>query len=234
MLSIVIPAYNEINRLPITLSFIHRYLDGREYEVIVVDDGSTDGTEKLIYRERLIKLPANQGKGFAVKKGVLAANGDKILVMDADLATPLREMEKLLASECDIAIGSRALAGSKVYGRIKLRSLAGKVFPFLVRLITGLNFRDTQCGFKLFSKAAAHRIFKSVTSKGFAFDVEVLMLAREYGFSVEEIPIEWYEKPGSKVHVFKDGLHMLKEVYRFKMERGVRSGSLRPAGSKTL
>lgn len=234
MISIVIPAYNEKKRLPDTLDAVHNFFTGKTYEIIVVDDGSTDGTDSVVTKDKLLKLPVNTGKGNAVKTGVLAAVGERILIMDADLATPIKEIEKLLESGADLAIGSRALPKSKVHGRIKIRSMAGKLFPFIVRILTGLTYRDTQCGFKLFTRRSAHIIFSRLITRGYAFDVEVLVMAREFGFTVEEIPVEWYERSGSKVNLFRDSYRMVNEILRMNQERSDTIGDIRPAESRVI
>lgn len=194
MLSVVIPAYNEESRLPATLEGLRKYLSGRDHEIIVVDDGSSDRTAEVAERFgcRVVRHPRNVGKGAAVKSGVLASRGDPVLVTDADLAAPITELpklEKALKSGADIAIGSREALGAKVRRVSFKRKLAGKVFNLLVRMLTGLPYRDTQCGFKLFRGEAAGALFSLAECRGYCFDVEVLLLAREMGLKTEEVGI---------------------------------------------
>jgi len=217
MLSVVIPAYNEERRLASTLPEIRSYLSGREYEVVVVDDGSADGTAEIGVRFgcRVLRHPANLGKGAAVKSGVLASRGDPVLVTDADLAAPITELPKLeeaLRAGADVAIGSREAPGAKVWRAAFSRKLAGKAFNLLVRLATGLPYRDTQCGFKLFRRPAAEALFSLAECRGYCFDVEVLLLARRFNFVVKEVGIEWHDRSGSKVRLLRDGWRMLREL----------------------
>lgn len=227
MISIVIPAYNEIDRLPRYLKEWMIFLDNldKRYEIIIVDDGSTDGLKTKLeswseYGEKFVVISqTNQGKGAAVKKGVLESSGDLILFCDADGATPVGEISSLLSCFDDekypIVIGSRQIVfGRNVIRRNKIRHLAGRVFAFFMLLITGLKVHDTQCGFKLFSKDAAHKIFALSSTKGWAFDVELLLLAKELGFGVCEVPISWVHQPGSKVRFFRDGFLMFIEVIK--------------------
>jgi glycosyltransferase involved in cell wall biosynthesis len=187
--------------------------------VIVVDDGSRDGTAKLVeewQREhpevRLLRNPGNRGKGFTVRHGVMEARGEWILSTDADLSAPIGELDKLIAAvECTdasgkaakIAIGSRALDRSLVgVHQSPLREGAGRVFNLLMRLVTGLPFRDTQCGFKLFEAAAARQIFARQTLDGFSFDVEDLVIAQVLGYKAVEVPVVWNNVEGTKVSAF--------------------------------
>lgn len=221
VLSVVIPAYNEESRLPTTLETLRGYLSGREHEVVVVDDGSSDRTAEVAERFgcRVVRHPRNLGKGAAVKSGVLASRGNPVLVTDADLAAPITELpklEKALKSGADIAIGSREDPGAEVKRASFKRKLAGKVFNLLVRLLTGLPYRDTQCGFKLFQGEAARALFSLAGCSGYCFDVEVLLLARELGFKVEEVGMEWHDRPGSKVRLLRDGWKMFRELLELR------------------
>ena len=221
-LSIVIPAFNEEARLPSTLQKVADYLRSKDFslaEVIVVDDGSRDGTAKLVeqwQREhpdvRLIRNPGNRGKGFTVRHGVMESRGEWILSTDADLSAPIGELDKLIAAveradpsgqTAKIAIGSRALDRSLVgVHQSPLREGAGRVFNLLMRLVTGLPFRDTQCGFKLFEAAAAREIFARQTLDGFSFDVEDLVIAQVLGHTAVEVPVVWNNVEGTKVSAF--------------------------------
>lgn len=221
MLSVIIPAYNEEKRLPATLDALKEHLARQEHEIIVVDDGSTDGT--AITAEKAgclaISLDVNQGKGVAVKTGVQAARGKLILVTDADLATPLTELPKLLSAlkgGADVAVGSRAAPGAMVRRASLKRKLAGKIFAFLVRFLTGLKYMDTQCGFKLLKGEAARAIFSFMDCRGYAYDVEALVLAEKIGFVVKEVGVSWTDIPGSKVRLFRDSIRMLKELLEIR------------------
>jgi glycosyltransferase involved in cell wall biosynthesis len=208
----VVPAYNEAGRLPLTLPKLAQFCIGRgSVEVLIVDDGSQDATATLI-REfalqhpfaRLLQNPGNRGKGYSVRHGMQVAQGDWILSTDADLSSPLEEVDKLLAAverdQAVAAIGSRALDRSLVgIHQAALREWSGRVFNMVMRTTTGLPFRDTQCGFKLFRKDAARVIFPRQRLEGFGFDVEDLMIARIHGFRVIEVPVRWNNVEGTKV-----------------------------------
>jgi len=229
-LSIVIPAYNEEQRLPSTLDRIFTWLDGSPYsgtEVLVVDDGSTDGTVKVVEsraasepRLRLILNPGNRGKGYAVRNGMLAARGEWILFSDADLSAPIEELPKLLAAarerNASIVIGSRALDRSLIgVHQSQWRELSGIFFNLLMRMITGLPFLDTQCGFKLFRRDAAHRVFPLQRLDGFSFDVEDLFVARTLGIPSIEVPVRWNNVEGTKVSLMQ-GLASFLDLLRIR------------------
>jgi dolichyl-phosphate beta-glucosyltransferase len=235
-LSVVIPAYNEAARLPATLRELCAFLDGygRRAEVIVVDDGSTDDTSDVVRRIeaedarfRLIRLPQNRGKGYAVRTGVVNAAGQLVLFADADAATPFAELARLeshLAAGARVAIGSRAIhdRATKVEARI-YRRIAGRIFHAVVRLYAIRGFVDTQCGFKLFDAPVAHDLFSRMRMTGYSFDVEVLLMAVRAGYKVAEVPVNWVHQPGSKVRVVRDGLRMAVDVLRIRANaaRGV-------------
>jgi dolichyl-phosphate beta-glucosyltransferase len=235
-LSIVIPAFNEERRLPKTLEQIGAYLNtlALRTEIIVVDDGSTDATAKLVegYREkvpglRLVSNSRNRGKGFSVRHGVLEARGEIVLFSDADLSTPIEEADKLLRAlrekGYDAAIGSRALDRSLIQVRQSaFREQAGKLFNVLVRWIAGIEFSDTQCGFKAFRRERARIIFEQQRIEGFGFDPEILFLAKRHGLRVAEIPVRWAHDAGTKVNVLADGVRMFLEllVIRWDALRG--------------
>jgi dolichyl-phosphate beta-glucosyltransferase len=213
-LSIVIPAYNEERRLPATLDIIFNWLDTSPYrdaEVLVVDDGSTDSTVAVVQnraatepRLLLVQNPGNRGKGFAIRHGMLEAKGDWILFSDADLSAPIDELPKLLTAaqqkNAAIAIGSRALDRSLIgVHQSQWREASGVAFNRVMRLITGLPFADTQCGFKLFRRDAARRVFHLQRLDGFSFDVEDLFVAYTLGISTIEVPVRWNNVEGTKV-----------------------------------
>jgi dolichyl-phosphate beta-glucosyltransferase len=199
-------------------------------EIVVVDDGSRDGTAGIVdgfarwiaarpgpTTLRLLRNGANRGKGYSLKHGVLLAAGPYVLVSDADFSTPIDELPRLLgpvaAGECDIAIGSRGLAESNVTLRQPIwRQTMGRIFNRIVRLLTRLPYRDTQCGFKVMRREAAAPLFRAARVERFAYDVEILILARKAGLRVREIPVLWRDAPGTKVHAVKDSLAMLRDV----------------------
>ena len=233
MLSVIIPAYNEENRLPATLKEIGSYLDqGKtDYEIIVVDDGSKDKTTLKVKeiknnngRVQLLQNEKNRGKGLSVRKGILAAQGEYILFYDADGSTPISELEKLLEklrAGYDIAIGSRGLKESQIRVRQPFyREYMGKIFNRLVRLLTVPGIADTQCGFKCFRREAARELFTLQKIKRFSFDVEILYLAQKRGYKIAEVPVVWMNSPVSRVGLIKDSLRMLFDLFRIRLIHG--------------
>ena len=222
-ISVVIPVYNEENRIVPTLKKIKDYLEKKSYpyEIIVVDDGSKDRTPEIIreIREKdnrvsLIRFLKNRGKGAVVKEGVLSAKGDYILFTDSDLSTPIEELDKLIfyikEKGYDIAIGSRGLPKSKILiHQPWYREKMGKIFNMFVRLLVIPGIYDTQCGFKLFKGKIARRLFCLQRVSNLAFDVEILYLAKRFGYSVKEIPVHWINSSQSKVHLLSDSSRML-------------------------
>jgi dolichyl-phosphate beta-glucosyltransferase len=231
-LSVVIPAHNEAERIGPTLERVLAYLRRQAYswEVVVVDDVSTDATMEVVARFqrdedrlRLVQRTANPGKGAAVQAGMLAVRGELVLFSDADLSTPIEELEKLLDAvergEYDIAIGSRGLPQSELRVRQPwYREAMGRGFNLMVRVVALRRFRDTQCGFKLFRGAVARDLFRRQTIMGFAFDVEILYLAVKRGLRVKEVPVTWINSPRSKVDPVRDSLRMARDMIgiRFK------------------
>jgi glycosyltransferase involved in cell wall biosynthesis len=214
-LSIVVPAYNEAARLPLTLPRMLTFCRHHgSVELLVVDDGSRDATAALIEDlandhafVRLLKNPGNRGKGYSIRHGMLEAKGDWILFTDADLSSPLDEFYKLMTAaqskHAVIAIGSRALDRSLVgVHQSALREWSGRFFNLVMRVATGLPFRDTQCGFKLFRKDAAQTVFSRQLLEGFGFDVEDLMIAKIHKLPAIEIPVRWDNVEGTKVSPF--------------------------------
>jgi dolichyl-phosphate beta-glucosyltransferase len=220
-LSVVIPAYNEERRLPLTLRALVAYLRslGRPFEVVVADDGSDDATIEVARAAAaevsVIGLP-HRGKGAAVRAGVLASRGELALVMDADLSTPVAELDGLVAAlegGCAVAIGSRHAPGARVEVPQGVgRRAAGRMFNMLVRALVLPTLHDTQCGAKLFRREAALAVFERCRTDGFAFDVEALLLAERLGYRVVEVPIAWRDAPDSRVRPVTDGLRMFWEV----------------------
>ena len=240
-LSVVIPAYNEEKRLWDTLQVVVSYLSKQEYtsEVIVVDDGSIDGTRQVARSfinqhsgQPVVRLIENdhRGKGYAVRTGVLSGKGRYVLFTDADLATPITEVGKMVgALECgsDVAIGTREGVGAVRIDEPFYRHLMGRAFNLLVRLISGLRFHDTQCGFKGFRREVAHDLFSRVQLYGAdaeqikggavtGFDVEVLYLALQAGYRIEEIPVRWRYGATSKVNPLVDSTRMLLDVIKVR------------------
>jgi dolichyl-phosphate beta-glucosyltransferase len=223
--STVIPAYDEAARLPAYLQGVLAYFQERRepYEVLVVDDGSRDGTadrvrdlQRTTEQIRLIVLPANRGKGYAVRVGMVNAAGDFRLFADADGATPIRELGRLepaLRAGADVVIGSRVLLDPAVSVRaLWHRKIAGRVFNWTVARIGLTGIADSQCGFKLFRAPAAEDLFRSLRTDGFGFDVELLLLARRRGYRVAEVPINWADQPGGKLTVITEGPRMLCQI----------------------
>jgi len=234
MMSIVIPAYNEEKRIAGSLLETCAYMNdfGLEYEIIVVDDGSSDGTGRTVdhiamhvRNVRLVRYEKNRGKGHALRTGVLGTKGDLILVMDADLSTPMEELRKLMPylSEggFDIAIGSRALALSDIIKKQPWwRRGMGKMFNKIVKAIVIGGFNDTQCGFKLFRGVVGRNLFGEAKIDRFAYDVEILALAKKKGYGIKEVPIRWINSPESRVDPVKDSLQMLADLVRIRFTVG--------------
>jgi glycosyltransferase involved in cell wall biosynthesis len=229
-LSIVIPAYNEQARLPATLDRISAWVSHSAIpvlEVIVVDDGSLDGTAAIVETRsateplfRLVSNPGNRGKGFAVRNGALSAKAGWILSTDADLSAPIEESRKLIEAVrregAVVAIGSRALNRKLVKVHQPLpREISGRAFNLAMRLVTGLPFRDTQCGFKLFRQDAAREIFSRQKEDGFSFDVEDLVIARLLGLPTVEVPVEWSNVEGTKVSLAQ-GIKSFADLARIR------------------
>lgn len=234
-LSVVIPAYNEACRIGPSLQRVWDYLcvnyGAGGFEIIVVDDGSSDSTVTLVeqFRShapdvRLIRFALNQGKGAAVRAGMVAAVGDAVLFSDADLSTPIEEVEpalKLIREGSDVVIGSRALAGSQVLvHQTLLRESLGRLFNRLIRAFLRIPFRDTQCGFKLFRREAARAVFQRARTNGFAFDVEALLLALQLGYVVRELPVRWVNDPESRVTLWRHPAQMLADLWRIRRSLG--------------
>jgi dolichyl-phosphate beta-glucosyltransferase len=227
-LSVVIPAYNEVRRLGATLDRIAGYLGERgiEHEILVVDDGSTDATAELVAAHpapglRLLRQPENRGKGAALRAGVAETAGERVLLTDADLSTPIAELERLeprLAAGADLVLGSRAAPGARIdLHQPFYRELMGKTFNRIVRLLGVRGISDTQCGFKLLSGTAARDLFPRLTVDGFAWDVELVWLARRRGWRVEEVGVSWADSADSRVHPVRDSAAMLRDVVRMRL-----------------
>jgi dolichyl-phosphate beta-glucosyltransferase len=232
-IAVIVPAFNEEARILPTLQRMVEYLasSGRAWSVTVVSDGSTDDTEDVVRRVSrseprvsLVAYSPNRGKGHAVRTGVMAAEGDLILVSDADLATPIEELEKLEGAleGRDIAIGSRPLRESRLEVRQPWhREMLGRAFNLLVQALAVRGIHDTQCGFKLFRRDAAKDVFARCSLDGFGFDFEALMIARDLGYRIAEVPVRWRHQAGSKVVLMRDGPRMIAELVMLRM-RGKR------------
>ncbi|MCP5115663.1 MAG: glycosyltransferase family 2 protein [bacterium] len=233
-ISIVIPAYNEQQRLPASLERVLDYLSQGDWgstEVVVVNDGSTDGTHEVVEQfaashpgVRLLDNPGNRGKGYSVRHGMLEASGDWVLFSDADLSAPIEELDKLMRAvrdrDADVVIGSRALDRSLIgVHQSGFREWAGRIFNLMMRVLTGLPFWDTQCGFKLFSARAAREVFRRQRLEGFGFDAETLFIARKLGFQIVEIPVRWNHVEGTKVSMFSDSVNMFLDLVRVRVNQ---------------
>lgn len=227
--SIVIPAYNESARLGTSLEKVLAYVHAQKWnaEVIVVNDGSRDNTAEIVRTLatkdsilRLIENPGNRGKGYSVRNGMLHAKGEIVLFSDADLSSPIEEASKLLQAldeGADIAIGSRWLRAETQTQRQPLyRQLFGRVFNLMLRVTLGLNFKDTQCGFKAFKQPAVRAIFPLQKIERWGFDPEILFLARKLGFKVKEVPVLWGHSGGTRINPLVDGTRMFAEMLRIR------------------
>jgi dolichyl-phosphate beta-glucosyltransferase len=228
-LSVVIPAYNEEERIVKTFERVSQYLERQPYasELIVVDDGSTDQTVpvalnllKRLNKGILLQNGRNRGKGYSVQKGILNSRGQFVLFSDADLSTPIEELAKLLNAvqgEFDIAIGSRGLKSSDVQVHQPwYREYMGKTFNLIIRLLLLSRFHDTQCGFKCFRGDVARELFALQTLDHYSFDVEILLLAQLRQYRVLEVPVQWMNEPNSRVSAVNDSARMLKDVLRIR------------------
>jgi dolichyl-phosphate beta-glucosyltransferase len=223
--AIIIPAYNESARLGRTLERVLSYVAAQSWnaEIIVVNDGSRDDTPGLVrgYSEkfpglRLLNNPGNHGKGYSVRNGMLNATADFLLFTDADLSAPIEEAAKLFAtlrSGADVAIGSRWLEPKlQTHRQSLLRQFYGRLFNLMLRIVLGLNFKDTQCGFKAFTRNAAQTIFPIQSIERWGFDPEILYLARRAGLKVKEVPVVWSHAEGTRINPLRDGIRMFLEV----------------------
>ena len=233
-LSVIVPAYNEEQRLPDTLREIAGYLSGTpwSWDVRVVDDGSSDGTaaaaEAFGRTEPRVALQRepHRGKGGAVKSGLMAARGQYRFICDADLSMPIAEIARFLPpvlTDFDVAIGSREGTGARRIGEPARRHIVGRVFNETVKALLLDGIEDTQCGFKMFTADAVNRIFPLVTTDGWAFDIEALFIARKHGLRIRQVPIEWHYREHSQIRVVRDGLAMFREL--LMMRRRASRGS---------
>lgn len=228
-ISIIIPAYNEENRLPGTLDQIIRYIQNRKHsaEIIVVAEKSEDRTVEIANKFRtifpnltILENDQKYGKGYSVKRGMLQAQGEICFFTDADLSTPIEELDRALEylKTYDIVIGSRGLQQSNIVVHQPFyREWLGKSFNLILKSIALTDFSDTQCGFKVFKKHIAKSLFLQSAINGFAFDVEILFLARKFGFKVKEMPVTWINEENSHVDPVKDSIRMFQDVMRIKL-----------------
>jgi len=223
-----LPLANEVRRLPATLERLITFLETSpwDWEIRVVDDGSTDNTADIVKSvnipgTRLLRSGVNHGKGFSVRKGVLSATGDFVLFTDADLSTPIEEVEKLLdvavKENADVVIGSRGLDMSFIEKhQPTMRESGGRLFNVVVRFVLGLKIYDTQCGFKLFRRATVQSAFEKLTTDRFGFDPELLFILSRQKLKVREVSVRWSHVEGSKVQFLRDGVRMFTDVLRIR------------------
>lgn len=227
VLSIIIPAYNEEQRLPQTLQTIHDFLAKQAYqtEVLVVENGSEDRTLEIAreYGERMKEIRAlhceQRGKGWAVIQGMKEAQGQYRFICDADLSMPIEEVNRFFPPQLEdtaVVIASREAKDATRHGEPEIRHIIGRVFNIMVQLIALPGLQDTQCGFKCFRQDAAEAIFPRMTNKGWTFDVEALVIARRQGFAIREVPIAWYYNPNSKVRVMRDSIRMASDLIQIR------------------
>lgn len=228
LLSVIIPAHNEETRLPASLEKVLAFLRSQDYpsEVVIVENGSSDATAEIarIAAEKNTNVrwlsEPEAGKGLAVRSGMLAAEGEYRFICDADLSMPIEEVNRFLPPHhepYDVAIASREIPGAVRYGEPAYRHWIGRVFNWLVRVITLPGLQDTQCGFKCFRADVAEDLFSDQTIHGWTFDVEILFLAMRRGYHIIEIPIPWYYNPGSRVRILRDSIHMLTDLFRIRL-----------------
>ena len=242
--SIIIPAYNEGDRIQGTLDQILKYSadHGWEAEIIVVNDGSRDHTVEIVQQYasttpklRLVENPGNRGKGYSVRNGMLCAHGNVRLFTDADLSSPIEEAAKLfeaIAGGADVAVGSRWLRRDLQTQRQPLyRQLFGRIFNLLLRITLGLTFKDTQCGFKAFTRKAAQTIFPLQTIERWGFDPELLYLAKKFGFKIAEVPVAWAHREGTRISPLRDGIRMFGEMLKIRWNAMTGKYSLRQANA---
>jgi len=223
-LSIIIPAHNEERRLPGTLVQVIRFIKEQPFsaEIIVVENGSSDKTLEIANQfaqqhKNVRVIQSEQGKGAAVRKGMLEAAGEYRFMCDADLSMPVDEISKFISpvgENFDIAIASREANGAVRYNEPSYRHLGGRGINFLIQMLILPGLNDTQCGFKFFRADAAKRIFQLQTLPGWSFDIEILFIARKLGYHVQEIPIHWYHHPDTKVSALRDAMHMIQDIFR--------------------
>jgi len=227
-LSIVIPAYNEEIRIVPTIGAIASHVSdlGFPWELLVADDGSKDNTVKLVQdlglaNLRVLIAERNGGKGSAVRRGMLAAQGKYVLFDDADNSTPIEEVGKLLrkldTEGYDVAVGSRAAEGAEEASKSLLRKIMSGGLRWIVRYIMRIGVRDTQCGFKIYTQAAAKRLHTAQTLMGFAFDLEILYLASKLGYKVAEVPVAWIDAPGSKLDPAQEARRFLRDLVKIRL-----------------
>ena len=223
-LSVIIPAHNEENRLPNTLEQVLRFLEEQSFtsEVIVVENGSSDKTLEMAQKfagehENVRVIQSERGKGAAVKYGMLEAQGEYRFMCDADLSMPVEEITKFIPTtleDPDIAIASREAKGAVRYNEPPYRHLGGRGINFLIQLFILPGLNDTQCGFKCFRADVAEKIFNLQTLQGWSFDIELLYIARRYGYRIQEIPIHWYHDAETKVRALPDAIRMFQDIFR--------------------
>ena len=226
--SIIVPAYNETERLIPTIGAIASEMSdlGLEWEMIIADDGSTDDTAAIaesleLVNLRVLRAPTNGGKGSAVRRGMAAARGQNILFADADNSTPIEEFAKLLAKindeGYDVAIGSRGMSGGSEANKSAVRRLLSNGLRWMVQHVVGIQVRDSQCGFKLYTREAADKLILSQTIMGFSFDLEHLYLAQKYNLNIAEVPVQWIDAPGSKVDTRKEVQRFVRDLAKIKL-----------------